>query len=85
MTKDHDLAAIRARDAAWTADYSKRHESDGYGQAAADRRTLLELLRTADELVELGAQIDARLAQCGLCLGVPGAVVHIASCSKAKP
>lgn len=35
------MAYIRARDASWTANYANMHSSDGYGQAAADRRALL--------------------------------------------
>lgn len=42
MTAEDDLADIRTRDAAWTANYAYMHRSDGYGQAAADRRILLK-------------------------------------------
>lgn len=35
------LADIRVRDASWTANYAHMHRSDGYGQAASDRRSLL--------------------------------------------
>lgn len=41
MTTDLHLADIRTRDTAWTANYANMHKSDGYGQAAADRRSLL--------------------------------------------
>jgi hypothetical protein len=80
VTADQYLADIRTRDASWTANYAHMHRTDGYGQAAADRRKLLEEI----ERLRSALRGVRSCANCSICQAVARTALDVTTTQTEK-